>query len=56
MPELRISKEILVILLLVSFMPIWRCGLRENLNFWDFIKEHTIYGSPVQYVPEELYE
>ena len=47
---------LLLILLLLSFLPIWRCGLRDKLTFWDFVREHTIYGSPVEYIPEEDYE
>ena len=59
MPEqskLVISKDIAILLLIASFLPVWRCGLRENLNFWSWAKEHTIYGSPVEYIPEEEYK
>ncbi|MBA7608642.1 hypothetical protein ES703_15821 [subsurface metagenome] len=45
----------MVILVIASFLPIWRCGLRDNLNFWEWLYEHTIWGSPVEYVPEEKY-
>ena len=50
-----ISKDLAILLLIASFLPVWRCGLRENLNFWSWAKEHTIYGSPVEYIPEEEY-
>jgi len=53
--KLVISKDIAILLLIASFLPVWRCGLRENLNFWSWVKEHTIYGSPVEYIPEEEY-
>ena len=59
MPEqgkLVISKDLAVLALLASFLPVWRCGLRENLNAWQWLKEHTVYGSPVQYIPEEEYQ
>ena len=54
--KLVISKDLAIIALRASFMPVWRCGLREDLNFWQFTKEHTIYGSPVEYIPEEEYK
>jgi hypothetical protein len=38
-----------------SFLPVWRSGGRENLNFWEFIINHTIFGPPVEYIPEEFY-
>ena len=38
----------------LAFIPIWRCGLREDLNFYQFVLEHTIFSPhPVSYVPEE---
>lgn len=36
-------------------LPIFRSGGRTGLTFFEFIKEHTIWGSPIQYVPEEDY-
>lgn len=53
--KLVISKDLAILGLLASFLPVFRCGLRENLNFWQWTKEHTIYGSPVEYIPEEEY-
>ena len=53
--KLVISKDLVVLAALASFVPVWRCGLRENLSFWQFVQEHTIYGSPVEYIPEEEY-
>ncbi len=38
-----------------SFLPVWRSGMRENLDLWQFIGNHTIWGPPVAYVPEEEY-
>ena len=39
----------------VFTVPGFRSGGRGNLTAFDWIKEHTIWGSPVQYVPEEDY-
>lgn len=36
-------------------VPIFRSGGRTGLTFFQWVKEHTIFGSPVQYVPEEDY-
>lgn len=48
---------IVLVLLVFSFLPVWRCGLRHNINFWGFVREHTIFSPhPVEYVPEENYE
>jgi hypothetical protein len=47
--------KIVIGVLLLSMLPIWRSGGRSNLTFWGFIINHTIYGPPVEYVPEEDY-
>ena len=47
---------LLMCMIIASFLPVWRCGLRHNLTFWEFAGEHTIFGHPVQYIPEEKYE
>jgi len=41
------------VLVTLGFIPIWRCGLRYNLNFYQFAKEHTIWGHEVVYIPVE---
>ena len=42
--------------LVFSFVPIWSCGLRHGLNFWQFALAHTILmRQPVQYIPQEKY-
>jgi len=38
---------------LLGLIPVWRSGLRENLNFYQFIGAHTIWGPEPTYVPEE---
>lgn len=56
MPEkLVISKTALMAGLILTLLPIWRCGLRDRLNLWQWTKEHTIFGHPVEYIPEEDY-
>ena len=37
-------------------IPVWRCGVRENLTFWEFVLAHMVFDSqPVMYIPEEVY-
>ncbi len=54
--KLVISKDLAILGLVASFLPVFRCGLRTKLNFWQWTKEHTVYGSPVEYIPEEEYK
>lgn len=46
----------LITLGIASLFPIWRSGGREDLNFWEWIWNHTIWGPPVEYIPEEDYQ
>ncbi len=50
-----IGKVALVGLGLGSFLPVWSCGLRKRLTFWEFVVDHTVFGPEPEYVPEELY-
>ena len=44
----------LTVLGAIGLIPVWRSGLRENMNFYEFILEHTILSPhEVTYVPEE---
>ena len=45
------------LLLLIAFftIPIFRSGGRSNLTGFQWLKEHTVFGSPIQYVPSEDY-
>lgn len=53
----KLVLPIALILLILSFLPVWRCGLRSGLTFWGFALEHTIFSPhPVEYIPEEDYE
>lgn len=36
-------------------LPIFRSGGRTGLSFWGWVKNHSIWGPPVEYVPEEDY-
>ena len=54
--KLVISRDLAVLVLVASFVPVWRCGLRSDLNFWQWWQEHTIFGHPVEYIPEEEYQ
>lgn len=39
----------------LSLVPIWRSGLRQNMNLWEWIINHTVFGPPSEYIPEEYY-
>ncbi len=41
--------------IILSFLPIWRSGLRENMILWEWIVNHTIFGPPSEYIPEDYY-
>lgn len=47
--------ELATVALAISLVPVWRSGGRTKLNFWEFILNHTIWGPPIEYVPEEKY-
>lgn len=36
-------------------VPVYRSGGRAGLTWFEWVMEHTIFGSPIQYVPEEDY-
>ena len=47
---------LLGLLVVESFtLPIFRSGGRTELSFWGWVKNHTIFGPPVEYVPVENY-
>ena len=49
------GEKVGIAFILLGFLPVWRCGLRENLNFYEFVGEHTIFSPhEVEYIPEEL--
>ena len=54
--QVVISRDLILLVLLCSLLPVFRSGLRDELNFWQWVKEHTVWGHPVTYIPEEYYE
>ena len=43
-------------LIVESFtLPAFSSGGRTGLTFWGWIINHTVFGPPVEYVPEEDY-
>ncbi|MBA7665023.1 hypothetical protein ES703_73089 [subsurface metagenome] len=40
---------------ILGSLPVWSCGLRKRLTFWEFALDHTISGPDPEYIPEELY-
>jgi len=55
-PEVRIDKGVLTLLLLASFLPLWGTGLARGQNFWQWTWAHTVFAPDPMYVPEELYK
>jgi hypothetical protein len=49
------KKDLIVIALVASLLPVWRSGGHSGLNFWQFTLNHTVLGAPLEYVPEEDY-
>ena len=55
-PQIRNWKIIGVWAIILSLtLPVFRSGGRDKLTFWEWVLNHTIYGPPVEYVPEEDY-
>ena len=51
------TKTLVVLGLIGAFtVPVFRSGGRDNLTLVQFILNHTIWGPPIEYVPEEDYE
>lgn len=40
----------------IGLLPFWRSGGRKDLNFYEWVWNHTVWGPPIEYVPEEDYE
>ena len=46
----------LVLVGVVAFTwKVFRCGGRGNLTMFGWLVEHTVFGSPIQYIPTEDY-
>lgn len=55
----KLGKTLLVWGVLLAFtLPIFRSGLKGNLSFFDFIRNHTIFADSKvpEYIPRENYE
>lgn len=50
------QKTGIVVGVVASLLPVWRSGGRENMTFWGWLWNHTIFGPKVEYVPEEDYK
>lgn len=49
-------KTLLGIGIVLSFtLPVFRSGLKTNLTLWEFTINHTTFGDPVEFIPEEDY-
>ena len=49
------QKVIVAAVAAATFLPIFRSGLQDGLNFWQWFLNHTVWGPPVEYIPEEDY-
>ena len=55
-PQIRNWKILGVWLIILSVsLPVFRSGGRTNLTFINWIRNHTIWGEKVEYVPFEDY-
>lgn len=55
-PQIRNWKILGIWVLVLSFtLPVFRSGGRTELVMWDWVKNHSVFGEPVEYVPEEQY-
>jgi hypothetical protein len=50
------QKGLIIATGVATLLPIWRSGGRDHLTFWGWIWNHSIWGPPIEYVPEEDYE
>jgi len=47
---------VITFIIVESFtLPIFQSGGRTGLTFWSWVVNHSIFGPPVEYVPEEDY-
>jgi hypothetical protein len=50
------QQKVIIGLGAASLLPIFRSGLVTHMNFWQWVYNHTIWGPPVEYIPEEDYK
>lgn len=56
MLTLTTTQKVLITLTIASTIPVFRSGARSHLTFWEWVWNHTIFGPPIEYLPEEDYE
>ena len=50
------GKTIIALTAASLLLPVFRSGGRDNLNFWEWVLNHTNWGPPIEYIPEEDYK
>ncbi len=51
------TKAVVILVAVLAFtLPIFRSGLKTNLTFVQWLKNHTVFGDPVEFIPREDYE
>jgi hypothetical protein len=54
-PTIKIKPEITLLILGLTFLPVFKSGGKLGLNFWQWIYNHMIFSGKPEYVPEEDY-
>jgi len=54
--KLTTTQKVLLVVMIGSTIPVFRSGARSHLTFWEWVWNHTIFGPPIEYVPEEDYQ
>lgn len=49
------GQKLTIVLVAFSLLPIWTSGLRERMNLFEFLANHTVFGPPAEYLDEEHY-
>lgn len=53
-PETKVILAVGGVLGVASLLPVFKSGIRRDMNFWQWLWGHTIWGPPALYVPREL--
>ncbi len=52
-----VPKVTIVWIVVLAFtLPIFRSGMKGNLSFVSWLKNHTVFGDTVEFIPKEDYE
>ena len=50
------GKPLLVWFVVLAFTaPVFRSGLKTNLTLFGWLRNHTVWGDPIEFIPEEAY-